>query len=522
MKKNVFKKLFNLSWLVLAALLTFTACDDDDDNGDDVIVLDGIYILGDATALSDYNTNGRFAVTKNEVNQEDRSSLYEKYIAISATGTFKIMKVAGAIKTQYGPGTDFAVVGTADRDNEEPQVDFWRGSYTESTTEFSVTADGLYHVVIDTELGKVAIMPVKWGLIGAATPGGWSDDTELEQGTFNLESITFSKTNVEMRQNEFKYRYSGGWKVILDTVVDLGGGKKGVKVNTNFGGAINDLEPGGSNINFTAPGIYTMNVNWTLSEGTTASATKTGDLSFTDWSDVVFDVFGTGVDPTGTGAIVDASTWAWGYAVSADGAPTIEGDVATGAKFTYNWTNVAFVNADGEGFALRSVDGTNYNGTVLRYSALDTTRSNMSVVGKTTNSFGDVNMNVTTDGGYDVVLTIDAASYDKASVIIVKTGDPTYNVWGLIGSATPNGWNDPDTEMTPNADGTEWTWTGDLVEGEFKFRANDSWDYQIGDNGSGGAEFSTNGTAWTIAAGDVGNYTIVLDSETPGVTITKN
>ncbi|MGE0088238.1 MAG: hypothetical protein AB7S50_02035 [Bacteroidales bacterium] len=520
MKKNFFKRIFNLTWLVLAALLTFTACDDDDDDSPDVIILDGLYIMGDATALDTYNTDGRFAVTKNEVIQEDRASLYEKYIAISATGTFKIMKVTGALKTQYGPGTDFAVVGAADRDNEEPQVDFWRGSYTENTTEFSVPADGLYHVVIDTELGKIAIIPVNWGLIGAATPGGWTDDTELPQGTFSKESITFSKTNVEMRQNEFKYRYSGGWKVILDTVVDLGSGKKGVKVNTNFGGAINELVPGGSNINFTAPGIYTMNVSWTLSDGTTASATKTGDLSFTDWSDVVFDVFGTGVDPTGTGAVVDASTWAWGYAVSANSTPTIEGDVATGAKFTYNWTNVSLVNADGEGFALRSVDGTNYNGTVLRYSVLDTTRSNMSVVDKTTNSFGDVNINVTTDGGYDVVLTIDAASYDKASVIIVKTGDPTYNVWSLIGSATPGGWTD--TEMTPNLDGTEWTWTGELVEGEFKFRANGAWDYQIGDDGAGGAEFSNNATAWAIAAGDVGNYTIVLDSDTPDITITKN
>ncbi len=100
MKKNVFKKIFNLTWLILAALLTFTACEDDEDT-DDEIVLDGIYIMGDATELDSYNTNGRFTVTKNEVLQEDRASLYEKYIAISAAGSFKIKHVAGSVKKQY-------------------------------------------------------------------------------------------------------------------------------------------------------------------------------------------------------------------------------------------------------------------------------------------------------------------------------------------------------------------------------------------------------------------------------------
>jgi hypothetical protein len=526
MKRNYLKNLFKLAGMFIAALtLTFTACNNDDDGGDDPINLveDGIYVRGAGTALIDLNTDGLMQVTKNEVVQGERSSLLELYVAVKGgTEGFNIVIVTGGEETVYGPSTDFSVVAEADRNTDEPQVDFWRGSYTESETQFTVLEDGLYHFVIDTELKKAVLAPVSWGLIGAATPGGWTDDTELTQGAFDLETITFSLSDVEMKLNEYKYRYSGGWKIILDTVVDLGEGNKGVNVNTNYGGSMDALVSGGKNINVTVPGIYTMSVTWSLDGGTTASAEKTGDLSFTDWSDVSFDVFGSGVDPAGTGAVVDASSWAWGYAVSADALPTVEGDVATGAMFTYTWTNVALVNADDEGFALRSVDGTEYNGNVLRYSVVDEALSDMTAIESTTNGFGDVNINAIADGGFDIVLEIDAGNNDAATAVIVKTGSSTYDMWAMIGSATPNGWNDPDTDLTPNGDGTEWTWTGDLVEGEFKFRANDSWDSQIGDDGAGGAEFSTDATAWVIAAGDVGNYTIVLDSETPDVTITKN
>jgi hypothetical protein len=157
-------------------------------------------------------------------------------------------------------------------------------------------------------------------------------------------------------------------------------------------------------ISVTDPGIYTLNVNWTLEDGVTASWEKTGDLDFTDWTDVTFDVFGTGVDSNNPTAVADPSSWGWGYAVSADGAPTVEGDVATGAVFTYTWTNVSLLNADDEGFGFRSFDGTDYNGTVLRYSAIDEASSDMTIVGMTTNGFGDENFNVLADAAVDITL----------------------------------------------------------------------------------------------------------------------
>jgi len=49
---------------------------------------------------------------------------------------------------------------------------------------------------------------------------------------------------------------------------------------------------------------------------------------------------------------------------------------------------------------------------------------------------------------------------------------------GIIGSATPDGWN-TDTDLTNKGDGT-FELTLDLVVGEAKFRANDSWDTNWG------------------------------------------
>jgi hypothetical protein len=414
MKKSLFRRIFNLTWLIMAALLTFTACDDDDDNDDDdVIILDGIYIMGDATALDTYNTNGRFTVTKNEVNQEDRASLYEKYIAIGATGTFKIMHVAGAVKKQFGPGTDFDVVLEADRVTDDPKVDFWRGTYEENTTEFTVPADGLYHVVIDTELGKIAIMPVIWGVIGDATPGGWNSSTALTPSSFNKETMTFTKTEMELRSGQWKFRYSDGWKVVLDTIVDLGGGDKGVKVNTNFGGtAITALEAGGDNFNNTVPGVYTVTMTWTLAAGHAVTLLKTAELPLTNWTGVQVDMIGTGVSVDNTNAVVSTTWGNWGYTLLADGGAI---PVVNGNLYTWTWAGV-ILEAD-SGFKIRTKDGVappsggaNFG---VGLEAVDHANSSANV---NTAITGDITVSVKT--AYDVIITIDADNSDAKVITI--------------------------------------------------------------------------------------------------------
>lgn len=61
-------------------------------------------------------------------------------------------------------------------------------------------------------------------------------------------------------------------------------------------------------------------------------------------------------------------------------------------------------------------------------------------------------------------------------------------VWGIIGDATPGGWGE-DTNMTFTAAKGEYVWKADvtLTNGFIKFRANDDWAINFGDNGANGS-----------------------------------
>ncbi|HMC01611.1 MAG TPA: SusE domain-containing protein, partial [Flavobacteriaceae bacterium] len=83
--------------------------------------------------------------------------------------------------------------------------------------------------------------------------------------------------------------------------------------------------------------------------------------------------------------------------------------------------------------------------------------------------------------------------------------------WGLIGSATPDGW-DSDQDMTYDADSRTWVITLDLSADEIKFRANDDWGWNYGDTGADG-ELSNDGD--NIVVPQAGNYTVVLDLSNP-------
>ena len=270
--------------LAMVAMMIMVSCKKDEEENPPVLVEDGLYIQGAGTALTELSSNGLLSKARNEVLNDEttdpRASLYEMYIAVKGGSEgFNIVNVVGGETSTWGPGSDFALVPEAELDVDEPKNGLWRGSYTETETAFTVPEDGLYYVALDTELGVVVMAKVVWGLIGGATPGGWSNDTPMTQGAFDLNSITFTVEDVTMLENEWKFRFSGGWKIILDADATLDGypDKTGVKVNTNFGGSLSTLVPGGANINNTEYAIYEFTMTWTLGEGHEATQTKTGD-----------------------------------------------------------------------------------------------------------------------------------------------------------------------------------------------------------------------------------------------------
>lgn len=96
----------------------------------------------------------------------------------------------------------------------------------------------------------------------------------------------------------------------------------------------------------------------------------------------------------------------------------------------------------------------------------------------------------------------------------------TYKVnrWGVIGDATPGGWN-TDTNMTWDATAKVLKVTLNLTAGSYKFRANDDWAVNVG--GSLTA-LTQDGANLSVAA--AGNYTITLNVSKAvyTATITKN
>lgn len=106
------------------------------------------------------------------------------------------------------------------------------------------------------------------------------------------------------------------------------------------------------------------------------------------------------------------------------------------------------------------------------------------------------NLTVTEDGFYRVRVNMVNMTYsvEKAS-------------WGIIGSATPGGWGS-DTDMTFTAAKGEYVWKANitLTDGEIKFRANNDWAINFGDNGLNGS-LEYGGANIPVTAG---NYYIEL------------
>lgn len=258
-------------------------------------VLDGNYVIGPATAFGGYNSATMMTVTRNEVNQAEREFLFELYIPLKqGTEGFSIVMVQGSDHISLGPGTDWGIV--ADPEPDEPQdVMIQRGSLTETNEKFNITEDGLYHVVFDTELMKGSVCQAHWGIIGSATELGWSTSTALNESSYDPENMSWVITDLVLMQGDWKFRYSNGWKIILDTELSIGGGNYGVKVNTNMGESLFGLVPGGSNLVNVDAGIYTLELHYELGSGYLPMLTKTGSLAYYDYSETQLGLIGDGL-----------------------------------------------------------------------------------------------------------------------------------------------------------------------------------------------------------------------------------
>ncbi|TRX71581.1 hypothetical protein [Carboxylicivirga sp. M1479] len=417
-------KMFKFFGLLLAFAVAFTACNDDDDNGgpEEPLVEDGVYLVAPGSAADVAKSAGKFVQASNENDMDtDRPSLMEIYMPIEGGTTFTIYEVAGATKTTYGSADITAVDKTADGENsDQPASDFWRGTLSADAAALTIAESGMYHIFLDKATMKVGYAKAEWGAIGSAWPDGWGSSTAFTEGAFDKEMMTWTISDVVVKASDWKFRYSNAWKAFLDYETETSPSKNGVAVNTNFGGTLDNLEAGASNIVTDEGGMYDMTLTWELGSGYSAVATRTGDLPLTDWSAVAWDAVGTAVSLDNPNAADDESGWNWGNVLVADnsGLPTKNGDV-----YTYTWAGMVIEKeyddpsddpdqgAQAASFKLRVKDGA---GIDVGYDKLDVDASSTKVV-----DAGN-NLSVSEKGTFTITLTIDAGNEDAVTVVITE------------------------------------------------------------------------------------------------------
>ena len=221
-------------------------------------------------------------------------------------------------------------------------------------------------------------------------------------------------------------RETGAWEV---KGVELPKGGVKFRVNAdwaiNFGGDVNGLTQDGPNINIAA-GTYDISLILSTEGNHKAVFTETSGAG-AQYSDFIY------------------------YAGSANGWDATASPMAhEGAGVYRGWYYVLPVNEAAETWGFKFVDGSWYG---------DGGEGKLSTEG------GNINIE---EGFYMLVADMANLTYSATPATI-----------GLIGDATPGGW-DTDTEMRFDTEQGCWIYTGELITGGFKFRANHDWGFNWG------------------------------------------
>ena len=129
-------------------------------------------------------------------------------------------------------------------------------------------------------------------------------------------------------------------------------------------------------------------------------------------------------------------------------------------------------------------------------------------------NWGDDGNDGTLDS-YGANIPVSAGTYK----IEVNFSSMTYTMeaysWGLVGSATPNQWNGPDLMLHYNSFQDDWRAVVTLGEGEVKFRFNNDWGLNYGDDGADGS-MEANGANISVSSG---HYLVSMNLNTQSYTM---
>ncbi|MGL1889606.1 MAG: SusF/SusE family outer membrane protein [Reichenbachiella sp.] len=295
--KNL-NKLWSLM-LSLIVVMAMVSCDEDDvagpgDGGDEGLLLaDGFYLAKDGEDPISDNQIKAANVDAPSFSAMARVGFMQGTMYLT-TGSYTLVEVKDKVIVSTIGG---AVTDVTEVHNEEcDESGYSLVAATVDGAAFAVAAEGLYVVAYDTDLAEIVYDQYETvGIIGGATPGGWSTDTQMT-GTVTAEGGSWSVEGVDMEENEWKIRFNCRWGIDrrLDTTVDFDNAN-GYSFFTNYGGSVDNLVPGneGSNMVIAERGVYTITFSWLPGGSVVATTERTGDLEpLPEWPEAMYMIGG--------------------------------------------------------------------------------------------------------------------------------------------------------------------------------------------------------------------------------------
>ena len=429
--KNIY---YYLLFLLLPLLVNCS------DNENWTIVEDiqqGVYISGSATVYSGEAPASALRIVPLD-GSDDLPELVGIYTWLKADGDFSI-----SIATDLNMVVKYGNGGEVKKDASMAVY-----SLAEDATPLKVDSDGLYFIVVNTSLEEVNILPVTYGVIGAATPNGWDGETPMDAATFDGNTTITWKGKLNMTPGGYKFRYSGDWGKQLN----IEGGET-AKIFTDLGNsgsagplienAMSQVRPGGTDFSTEFGGEFEFTVQYNLrTRGYSATFKLLGEPVLpSEYPEKVY-------------LVGDATAYGWDTPGSVAAA---EMHQVAGGKDGLYWKNL-FIEA-GKGF---KVSEANWGTVNLGYNEI----TSFDPDGVTISENGG-NMSVAESGIYTVVLDLRDDEF-KLSVVPVKV----YGMGDAFG-----GWDGGKAENLFIVDNTAKTVTSPplLADGNIRMYVAHAW-----------------------------------------------